>query len=89
MTWVWSASLPVTVLISPNIIRFDQPAFETSRDIAGVILWTMGFLMESVSDLQKYRFRSSLAGEGAVCDVGLFKWGRHSSYVGETLMQFC
>ncbi|KAK4692945.1 hypothetical protein P7C71_g4355, partial [Lecanoromycetidae sp. Uapishka_2] len=58
MIWVWTVSLPVTILNSPNVTKYPQPRFGTGRDIAGVILFAIGFLMESVSDVQKYIFRS-------------------------------
>ena len=86
---VWTVSLPVTILNSPNVTRFDQPSFGTGRDIAGVILFIVGFFMESVSDIQKYRFRSNPANKGKVCDVGLFVLTRHPNYFGEIIIQFC
>lgn len=89
MIWVWAVSLPVTVLNSPNITRFNQPEWGTGSDIAGVILFAVGFIMESVSDVQKYLFRSDPANKGKVCDVGFFTWTRHPNYFGEILIQFC
>ena len=71
---VWTVSLPVTLLNSPNVTRFDQPHFGTGRDIAGVILFAIGFFMETISDIQKYQFRSNPENKGKVCDVGLFVW---------------
>jgi steroid 5-alpha reductase family enzyme len=88
MLWVWTVSLPVTILNSPNITQYQQPDFGTGRDIAGVILWTLGFFLESVSDVQKYNFRSKPENKGRVCDVGLFTWSRHPNYFGEIIMQF-
>ena len=88
MIWVWIVSLPVTVINSPNVTKYPQPAFGTGCDIAGVILWTIGFVMESLSDVQKYRFRSNPSNKGKVCDVGLFSWTRHPNYFGEIIMQF-
>ena len=89
MLWVWIVSLPVTILNSPNVTKFQQPKFGTGRDIAGVILFAIGFFMESVSDIQKYRFRSRPENKGKVCDIGLFTWTRHPNYFGEIIMQFC
>lgn len=89
MIWVWTVSLPVTLLNSPNITKYRQPSFGTGRDIAGVILFTIGFVMEFVSDIQKYRFRSDPANKGKVCDIGFFTWTRHPNYFGEIIMQFC
>ncbi|EAT88293.2 hypothetical protein SNOG_04533 [Parastagonospora nodorum SN15] len=74
MFWVWTCSLPVTILNSPNVTQFAQPAFGTGCDIAGVILFAIGFIIESVSDVQKFRFRSAHGSDGAVCDVGFFAW---------------
>jgi steroid 5-alpha reductase family enzyme len=64
MIWVWTVSLPVTILNSPNVTKYAQPKFGTGCDIARVSLWSIGFAMESLSDTQKYRFRSNPAGKG-------------------------
>ncbi|KAF2266085.1 oxidoreductase-like protein [Lojkania enalia] len=88
MLWVWTVSLPVTILNSPNVTQFGQPEFGTGRDIAGVVLYVVGLTMETVSDTQKYRFRSAHGNDGAVCNVGFFAWTRHPNYFGEILIQF-
>lgn len=88
MFWVWTVSMPVTILNSPKVTRFNQPDFGTGCDIAGIILWSIGFIMESVSDVQKYRFRTAHGSDGAVCNVGFFAWTRHPNYFGEMLIQF-
>jgi steroid 5-alpha reductase family enzyme len=88
MLWVWIVSLPVTVLNSPNTTQYRQPAFGTGRDIAGVILFAIGFTMESVSDVQKYLFRSRANDKSAICDKGFFAWTRHPNYFGEIIIQF-
>ncbi len=88
MIWVWTVSLPITVLNSPNVTRFPQPAFGTGRDIAGVVLYAIGFTMESVSDIQKYLFRSRNTDKSAICDKGFFSWSRHPNYFGEIIIQF-
>ena len=89
MIWVWTVSLPVTILNSPNVLRYQQPEFGTGRDIAGVVLFVLGFVLESVGDVQKYRFRSEKSNKGKVCDAGFFSWSRHPNYFGEIIMQFC
>lgn len=88
MIWVWTVSFPVTILNSPGVTRFGQPKFGTGRDIAGVILYAIGLTMETVSDIQKYRFRSQHGNDGSVCDVGFFKVSRHPNYFGEIIIQF-
>lgn len=52
--WVWTVSLPVTILNSPGVVSSSiQHSFGTGTDIAGVVLWTVGWIVESVADLQK------------------------------------
>jgi len=89
MLWVWTVSLPVTILNSPNVLRYRQPSFGSGSDIAGVIFWTIGFFMEAISDIQKYRFKMFHKEPNAVCDKGFFGWSRHPNYMGEILVQFC
>ena len=88
MFWVWTVSLPVTILNSPNVTNFAQPDFGTASDIVGVIFFSVGFILESVSDVQKYIFRSKPENKGRVCDVGFFTWSRHPNYFGEIIIQF-
>ncbi|KAK6222770.1 hypothetical protein LQW54_000579 [Pestalotiopsis sp. IQ-011] len=87
MIWVWTVSLPVTVLNSPNVQQYPQAAFGTGRDIAGIIIFAIGFIMESVSDVQKFVFRSR-NDKSAICDKGFFAWSRHPNYFGEIIIQF-
>ncbi|KAK7902809.1 hypothetical protein LTR67_002455 [Exophiala xenobiotica] len=94
--WVWTVSLPVTILNSPRVTSASHgghPAFGTPADIVGIIMYAVGFLVEAVADVQKYRFRSSSNANNAssrsnTCDVGLFSWSRHPNYFGEILVQF-
>ncbi|RKF54652.1 putative 3-oxo-5-alpha-steroid 4-dehydrogenase protein [Golovinomyces cichoracearum] len=88
MLWVWIVSLPVTVLNSPGISQFPQPTFGTGRDIAGLILFIVGFSLESISDTLKYRFRSKRSDRSAFLKTGIFSWSRHPNYFGEILLQF-
>jgi steroid 5-alpha reductase family enzyme len=88
MLWVWTVSLPVTVLNSPNVTQYPQSDFGTGRDIAGVVLFAIGFIMESVSDVQKYLFKARQSDKSAICDKGFFSWTRHPNYFGEIIIQF-
>jgi len=88
MIWVWAVSLPITILNSPVATKWGEPKFGTGCDIAGVILYGIGMIMESVSDIQKYNFRKEHRNDGAVCDTGFFNWSRHPNYFGEIIIQF-
>lgn len=91
MLWVWTVSLPVTILNSPNVLRYRQPSFGKATDIIGIIIYVIALTIESVSDVQKYHFKQSEQGKqpGAVCNVGFFKWSRHPNYFGEIMIQVC
>lgn len=89
MIWVWTVSMPVTILNSPAVQRYDpQRTGIGACEGVGIAMWAIGFLCESVSDVQKYRFRSNPSNKGRTCDVGLFSWSRHPNYFGEMLLQF-
>ena len=53
-------SIPLTILNSPAVSDTNSggsnPPFGTSRDIAGVILWALGWAIETVADAQKVGF---------------------------------
>jgi steroid 5-alpha reductase family enzyme len=88
LLWVWSVSLPVIVLNSPGVTKYGQPKFGTGRDVAGVDLFAIGFVMEAVSDAQRFQFREKHGNDGWPCDSWLFSWTRHPSYFGEIIMYF-
>jgi steroid 5-alpha reductase family enzyme len=57
MVWVWTVSLPVTILNSPNVSYLPNKGggsdFKTATDIIGVIFFGIGFIAEAVADIQK------------------------------------
>lgn len=91
MLWVWTVSFPVTILNSPNVLQYPQPSFGKATDIIGIIFFVIALSIEAISDVQKYRFKQTAAGQqpGAVCNVGLFYWSRHPNYFGEIMIQVC
>ena len=55
---------------------------------AGIAVWLIGFLVETISDIQKYRFNIDPANKGKFIDSGLWKYSRHPNYFGEILVWF-
>jgi|SRR5208282_3198363 len=57
MLWVWTTSLPVTVLNSPNVSYPPNGGgssdFNAPTDIIGVIFFAIGFIIEAIADVQK------------------------------------
>lgn len=60
---VWTVSLPLVILNSPAVSDTrnggSNPSFGTSRDIAGIVLWALGFLIEAIADQQKVGVKQS------------------------------
>jgi len=54
--------------------------------VAGIAIWSFGFLIEIVADRQKSQFRSDPANSGRFIDTGLWAWSRHPNYFGEILL---
>jgi len=86
--WVWGVSLPVTILNSPGVTQYGQHAFGTGRDIAGIVVFALGFIIESFADVQRYRFRNKHGSDQLPCDSGFWNWSRHPNYFGEIIMHF-
>jgi hypothetical protein len=59
---VWTVSLPLTILNSPAIsdlsVGGPTPSFGTSLDIIGIVIWTLGWTIETVADVEKVRLTS-------------------------------
>jgi steroid 5-alpha reductase family enzyme/outer membrane protein assembly factor BamB len=78
---VWLISVPLL-----QAIRAGQPARWTAFDLAAVVLFVVGFLFETVGDLQLARFRSNPACQGKVLRTGLWRYTRHPNYFGDALV---
>ncbi|KAI0760108.1 hypothetical protein C8Q74DRAFT_1294011 [Fomes fomentarius] len=83
--WVWVVSLPLIILNSPAVSAGQPPSFGTASDILGIIIWILGWFIESIADVQKYRYKSSHPPKDKPIDIGLWAWSRHPPYFGEIL----
>lgn len=75
----WFISLPLQLSAvlgpTPNVLL---PVL-----VAGVGLWLLGVVFESVGDQQLRRFKADPAHRGAIMDRGLWAWTRHPNYFGD------
>ncbi len=74
-------SLPV-LLVSV----YAPSATVTTGVYAGVLLWIIGFLFETIGDAQLDSFIKNSENKGHVLSGGLWKYTRHPNYFGEALM---
>ncbi len=78
---IWLLSVPLAVALS------DTAAPEISGlDWLALALWTAGFLLEAISDLQLRRFRSDPRSASSVLSSGLWRYSRHPNYFGEAVV---
>jgi len=63
-----------------------EPDNLTAFDIAGTVVWALGFLFEAVGDYQLARFKADPANEGKVMDRGLWRYSRHPNYFGDATL---
>lgn len=54
-------------------------------EIAGLILWAIGWAGEALADAQLAAFKRNPAHPGRVCDAGLWRYSRHPNYFFEWL----
>lgn len=52
-------------------------------DYAGVLLWLVGFLFETIGDYQLAAFKKNPDNKGRVLDSGLWGFTRHPNYFGD------
>ena len=54
--------------------------------IAGIVVWSMGILIEILADRQKSKFKDDPSNKGKFINVGLWAWSRHPNYFGEIVL---
>lgn len=68
------------------LINSSPPTPLQVFDILGVILFTAGFIFESIADLQKYQFKKNPENRDRLMVTGLWKYSRHPNYFGEAML---
>lgn len=76
-------ALPVVLV---NTYRWPYPPGGRGVWPAGLLVWTLGFLLEAVGDAQLARFKRDPENKGKILERGLWRYTRHPNYFGESLM---
>ena len=81
---IWIVILPAIAALSNDIdIDENLPTITT-----GAFLFLFGWILETVADYQKFKFRSLASNDGKFMAAGLFKVIRFPNYLGEILVWF-
>jgi steroid 5-alpha reductase family enzyme len=76
---LWIISAPLLAAQSSSL-----PDRWTFFDLAGLVLWAVGFFFESAGDLQLARFKADPTHKGKVLDSGVWRYTRHPNYFGDS-----
>jgi steroid 5-alpha reductase family enzyme len=81
----WLQGALALVVAAPILVvgAGETPRTATALDVIGAIVWAVGFVFESVGDLQLSRFVRDPANRNAVMDRGLWRYTRHPNYFGD------
>ena len=77
---VWIVSIPFSLLSSRDVII---PL--GWQDGLGIGLWVVGFVLETVADFQKFRFKNNPETAKQMYMGGVWRASRHPNYFGELL----
>lgn len=76
--------LLLLIIASPLLlIQSTSEAVFGGLDIIAVLIWSVGFAFEAVSDWQLYQFIQDKKNKGKLLTDGLWKYSRHPNYFGE------
>ncbi len=78
--FMYLISLSFILLPDPSPILRPVPL------IAGVLLFALGFTLETVADKQLSEFRKNPAHKGQLMTFGLWRYSRHPNYFGEATL---
>lgn len=76
---IYIIALPVVIFLNKGDIELNYLAY------LGLVIWGLGWLIESISDYQKFKFRKNPAHQNDFVNVGLWKYLQHPNYLGEIL----
>lgn len=90
--WIFLTALPVymvnakSMCIKKNDEELVCDSSLTWRDYLGWSLWSMGFVIQTMADYQKTRFRAKPENAEHWIDEGLWHYAQHPNYFGEMSM---
>ncbi len=88
--WIvfWPQALLACIINWPLTVAIIHREPPTSYGIIylGLILFIAGFLLETIADVQLFRFQRRRQNREQVLEKGLWAWSRHPNYFGEAVV---
>ena len=82
---IWVIALPYIVALSSTAVQVEA-ALQSICVPIGALIFLIGFLLETIADGQKFKFRSNPSNDGKFMDKGLFSIVRFPNYTGEIMV---
>ncbi len=77
----------ILVVATPILLSIKAPGGDLAwSDILGILLFSIGFLFEAVSDWQLSVFKQGSTNKGKIITHGLWRYSRHPNYFGEATL---
>lgn len=87
MTWIMQGLwVLLTMACALSIVTAQNRKSFGAFGVIGLVVWSVGFVIEIVSDRQKSAFRAVPANKGRFISTGLWAWSRHPNYFGEIML---
>lgn len=78
--------IPIWTSLLSTSFPLTEERVLTPQLLLGLIFWTLGFLIESISDYQMFKFKSTRTPSQKVMKSGFWRLSRHPNYFGEAVL---
>lgn len=79
-------ALLAVVIALPAVVYLANQTLVSPLVIAGITIWSIGFVLELVADRQLASFIAQPSNKGKLMRSGLWRYSRHPNYFGEITM---
>lgn len=84
--WVISALWGVVCSLPHTLGTTSSNPGLASTTILGTTVFTVGLIVETLADYQKWAFKQDISNAGQFCNVGLWSISQHPNYLGNLLI---
>ncbi|MGI2336250.1 MAG: DUF1295 domain-containing protein [Dehalogenimonas sp.] len=77
--FMWLIAIPLVIINANSEMALGF------WDFAGILMWLIGFMFETVGDAQLDAFLKQPSNRGRILDSGLWRYSRHPNYFGEVM----
>lgn len=81
--WIYQAITAWVILIPVFYMMNSSSSTFNIITYIGIIIWALGYCIESFADKQKFLFKINPKNTGKWIESGLWKYSRHPNYFGE------